>query len=74
MTACLFCSLLYPIRRVRIPREDNKDKDEEETPVPFVIPITSGKVIKVYDGDTITVQFRLPYEESALYKLSLIHI
>ena len=71
MTACIFCSLLYPIRRVRIPREDNKDKDEEETPVPFVIPITSGKVIKVYDGDTITVQFRLPYEESALYKISV---
>lgn len=27
---------------------------------PFVVPLTSGYVIKVYDGDTITVANRLP--------------
>lgn len=28
--------------------------------VPFVPPITSGRVIKVYDGDTITIAAKLP--------------
>lgn len=40
----------------------------EEHAVPFVPPITSGKVIKVYDGDTITIVSKLPYPESLLYK------
>lgn len=43
----------------------------DETPIPFVIPITKGKVIKVYDGDTITIQFKLPYKQSPLYKISV---
>lgn len=36
--------------------------------VPFCPPITSGYVIKVYDGDTITVAAKLPYESSPLYR------
>jgi micrococcal nuclease len=36
--------------------------------VPFVPPVTSGKVIKVYDGDTITVASRLPFPNSPIYK------
>jgi endonuclease YncB( thermonuclease family) len=39
--------------------------------VPFVPPITSGYVIKVYDGDTITIAGRLPYPESPLYRFSV---
>lgn len=39
-----------------------------EKAVPFVPPITSGKVIKVYDGDTITIVSKLPYPKSLLYK------
>ena len=35
---------------------------------PFVPPITCGYVIKVYDGDTITIAGRLPYPESPLYR------
>ena len=34
--------------------------------IPFLVPITEGKVIKVYDGDTITVASKLPYEMSTI--------
>jgi len=36
--------------------------------LPFVPPISSGYVIKVYDGDTITIASKLPYNESSLYR------
>lgn len=36
--------------------------------VPFVPPVTHGKVIKVYDGDTITIASRLPFPNSPIYK------
>ena len=39
---------------------------------PFVAPITKGRVIKVYDGDTITVAAKLPTTtESPLYRFSV---
>ena len=37
----------------------------------FTPPITSGVVIKVYDGDTVTVAARLPYEASLLYRFAV---
>ena len=36
--------------------------------VPFVPPVKSGKVIKVYDGDTITVATKLPMPNSPVYR------
>ena len=39
--------------------------------IPFVPPITSGFVIKVYDGDTITIASRMPYSKSPLYRFSV---
>ena len=36
--------------------------------VEFVPPVTGGRVIKVYDGDTITLAAKLPYAESPLYR------
>jgi endonuclease YncB( thermonuclease family) len=39
--------------------------------IPFVPPLTEGIVIKVYDGDTITVVSKLPYNSSPLYKFSV---
>jgi micrococcal nuclease len=39
--------------------------------VPFTFPITGGQVIKVYDGDTITIASKLPYYASPLYRLSV---
>ena len=38
---------------------------------PFIPPITQGYVIKVYDGDTITIATKLPYVESPLYRFSV---
>jgi endonuclease YncB( thermonuclease family) len=37
----------------------------------FIPPIKDGKVIKVYDGDTITIISKLPYLDSPLYKFSV---
>lgn len=39
--------------------------------IPFVPPITTGYVMKVYDGDTITIATKLPFEESPLYKFQV---
>lgn len=39
--------------------------------IPFVPPITEGEVISVYDGDTITIVSKLPYDASPLYRFSI---
>ena len=39
--------------------------------IPFIPPIAYCKVIKVYDGDTITVASKLPFRGSPLYKFSV---
>lgn len=36
--------------------------------VQFTFPITTGYVIKVYDGDTITIASKLPFVNSPLYR------
>jgi len=41
---------------------------EYNNTVAFVPPITCGKVVKVYDGDTITVASKLPYMEEPVYR------
>jgi endonuclease YncB( thermonuclease family) len=42
-----------------------------ETTVPFVPPIQSGYVIKVYDGDTFTIASKLPYSTSPTYRFNV---
>lgn len=42
-----------------------------EDTVPFLMPITYGKVVKVYDGDTITLASYLPIPNSPLYRFSV---
>ena len=42
-----------------------------DSTIPFKPPITGGRVIKVYDGDTITVASKLPYKKSPLYRWSV---
>ena len=37
----------------------------------FTFPIKGGRVIKVYDGDTITIASKLPYDASPLYRFSV---
>ena len=39
-----------------------------EDTVPFKFSINGGQVIKVYDGDTITIASKLPYFKSPLYR------
>jgi len=51
-------------------KETNANVDIRDT-VPFVAPITGGVVIRVYDGDTITVASRLPYAASPLYRFQI---
>tara|TARA_A100001015_G_scaffold247605_1_gene284524 strand:- start:1784 stop:2410 length:627 start_codon:yes stop_codon:yes gene_type:complete len=44
---------------------------EWKNTVPFIPPINGGWVIKVYDGDTITIASKLPYKKSPLYRWSV---
>ena len=44
------------------------DKLTWEDTIEFTFPIQEGYVIKVYDGDTITIAAKLPYIESPLYR------
>jgi endonuclease YncB( thermonuclease family) len=39
--------------------------------IPYIPPITCGKVVKVYDGDTITIATKLPYDGSPIYRFSV---
>jgi endonuclease YncB( thermonuclease family) len=39
--------------------------------IEFTYPITGGHVIKVYDGDTITIASKMPYENSPLFRFSV---
>jgi endonuclease YncB( thermonuclease family) len=48
--------------------EDGFDIKWEDT-AEFTFPIRGGRVIKVYDADTITIASKLPYNESLLYRL-----
>lgn len=49
----------------------SSDKLNLTESVPFVPPISSGLVIKVYDGDTFTLVSKLPYPDSPLYRFSV---
>jgi micrococcal nuclease len=48
----------------------DKNIDWKDT-VQFVPPVENGIVIKVYDGDTITIASKLPYRDSLLYRFSV---
>jgi endonuclease YncB( thermonuclease family) len=37
----------------------------------FTVPITFGKVVKVYDGDTITIASKLPNLDQPIYRFSV---
>jgi len=48
----------------------DKKIDWKDT-IEFVPPVEKGIVIKVYDGDTITIASKLPYLSSPLYRFSV---
>ena len=41
-----------------------------KTSIPYIPNITHGKVVKVYDGDTITIATRIP-NDSTIYRFSI---
>jgi len=51
------------------PENDNSITWEET--LQFSVPIKSGRVIKVYDGDSITIAAKLPFDDSTLYRFSV---
>jgi endonuclease YncB( thermonuclease family) len=61
-----FCCFRFPLGE----NQSNKEIKWEDTK-PFVMPLTKGRVIKVYDGDTITVASKLPFPNSPLYRFSV---
>lgn len=71
-----FCCFAIPCTNLFISKEKdagiNFDKiiNWDDT-VPFVMPLTGGRVIKVYDGDTITIASKLPFPDSPLYRFSV---
>jgi endonuclease YncB( thermonuclease family) len=50
--------------------EDGTDIHWEDT-MEFTFPIKGGRVIKVYDADTITIASKLPFDTSPMYRLSV---
>ena len=50
--------------------EENWENVTYDTTVPYIPPVTAGKVVKVYDGDTITIATRMP-GSNTLYRFSV---
>ena len=66
----------------QVTKEKEKEKEKEieiqkiriikwEETTAFTPPITGGQVIKVYDGDSITIAAHLPIEKSPLFRFSV---
>ena len=36
--------------------------------IPYIPPVSSGKVVKVYDGDTFTIATKLPHNKTQYYR------
>lgn len=52
-------------------KDDFEKNIEWKDTVPFVPPVERGLVIKVYDGDTITIAAKLPIPNSPMYRFSV---
>jgi endonuclease YncB( thermonuclease family) len=57
------------VPRKKIP--DIPDNIEWDDTVPFVVPIEGGRVIKVFDGDTITIAAKIHIPNSPLYRFQV---
>jgi len=65
-------AMSFFFRKSTIETENSYLKDiEYKDTIPFVPPIKHGKVIKVYDGDTITIASKMPYKNSPIYRFSV---
>jgi len=67
---CLHCISLQRNKEIPINLDELTNLRVSEIKK-FIPPIKDGKVIKVYDGDTITIISKLPYPDSPLYKFSV---
>jgi endonuclease YncB( thermonuclease family) len=61
---------LFYIPKPQDYKADGDDIHWEDTSV-FTYPVKGGRVIKVYDGDTITIASKLPIEKSPIYRFSV---
>lgn len=66
----LFCCNCLCKKRTPIDETNTPVIEWKET-IPFIPPIASGQVIKVYDGDTITIAAKLEIPDSPLYRFSV---
>ena len=67
----IFCGCLFGSPEPSYNSALNPVKSPTKSPtksIQFVPPITEGEVISVYDGDTITIVSKLPYDASPLYR------
>jgi micrococcal nuclease len=63
-----------PFKRLFTPKKQPEEPQtiiKWEDTTPFTIPINGGQVIKVYDGDSITIAAYLPIQNSPLYRFSV---
>ena len=65
-----FLRRIFCIPKSQHYKEDGDDIQWEDTTV-FTFPIEGGRVIKVYDGDTITIASKLPIKNSPIYRFSV---
>ena len=73
MSRFMSCLTFYRCRSNNTENELAKIPEDIEwkDTIPFVAPITQGRCIKVYDGDTITIAGKLPYKHSPIYRFSV---
>lgn len=73
MLKCIFCECLFgsPETSNNSALNPVKSPTKWKDAIQFIPPITEGEVIRVYDGDTITIVSKLPYDTSPLYRFSI---
>ena len=78
MGASLCCSYTYNAPRNISTNKLYQDMDldyldgiEYKDTTAFTFPIKYGKVVKIYDGDTITIAAKLPNTEGPIYRFSV---
>jgi len=61
-----------PIQENVIPEPQKSGKIIEwKDTKPFTVPFNKAQVIKVYDGDTITIASTMPFNDSSIYRFSV---
>jgi micrococcal nuclease len=69
MSDDILTQVFHPINSILdLPNYNNIDY---KSTMKFVPPVYFGKVIKVYDGDTITIASKLPYNNSPMYRFAI---